>query len=79
MFSRVQPKEYQVDAAHKVATERYSGYRLVWPKLDPNLNLVCHRCAYFTFPGLIPGLKSKKLSPALGLFCSAKLKFEAQV
>jgi hypothetical protein len=28
MFSKVKPKECQVGAVHKVATEWYSGYRL---------------------------------------------------
>jgi hypothetical protein len=30
----VKPKEYQVGAVHKVAPAWYSGYSLVWPKLD---------------------------------------------
>ena len=38
MFNMVKPKECQVDAVLKVATEWYSGYRLVWPKLDGNRN-----------------------------------------
>jgi hypothetical protein len=29
MFSKVKPKECQVDAVHKVAAEWYYGYRLV--------------------------------------------------
>jgi hypothetical protein len=38
MFSEVKPKECQVEAAHEVATEWYSGYRLVWPKVDGSRN-----------------------------------------
>ena len=38
MFSKVQPKKYQVDVVHKVATEWYSGYRLVCVKLDGSRN-----------------------------------------
>ena len=38
MFSEVQPKKYQVDVVHKVATEWYSGYRLVCVKLDGSRN-----------------------------------------
>jgi hypothetical protein len=33
-INKVKPKEYQVEAVHKVATEWYSGCRLVWVKLD---------------------------------------------
>ena len=37
-IDKVKPKEYQVEAVHKVATEWYSGGRLVWVKLDGSQN-----------------------------------------